>query len=233
MAKLQIFNSKGTKSEEMDFPKEMQVAENTNLLTQALYVFENRSHKGTRKTKTRSEVSLSTKKIYRQKGTGGARHGDKKAPIFVGGGVAHGPRGNKRILSLSKNQKRFVKKMVLTLKNKEKKLGVVSGLENIKSTKEASVMLKNVLKSVESKAKNVMLILADDKNNVYRYLRNLKGVNVGFFNDFNLRKMFVSGFVIVDKAVFGKTPAANDQKEVKTEKKETKVTPKKVSKSKK
>ena len=66
---------------------------NTAILSQAVRVYTSNSHQKTSKVKTRGEVQGSTRKIYRQKGTGNARHGAKYAPIFVGGGIAHGPKG--------------------------------------------------------------------------------------------------------------------------------------------
>lgn len=88
-------------------PKEIfAVVASPKLLSQYVYVYLNNLKQGKGKVKTRSEVTGSTRKIYRQKGTGRARHGDIKAPIFVGGGVALGPTGNYRKLKLTKKMKR-------------------------------------------------------------------------------------------------------------------------------
>jgi len=100
--KIQNYN-KGAKAGGVILPKEFGIKVNPLLLAQAIYVYEDRAHVGLRKTKTRSEVERTTKKVYRQKGTGGARHGSRRAPIFVGGGVALGPRPLKREVLL--NQK--------------------------------------------------------------------------------------------------------------------------------
>jgi large subunit ribosomal protein L4 len=105
MLKVDLYSFEGKKKENATLPKEYDVKPNLILLSQAIHVFESREHLGLARTKTRSEVAISTKKIYRQKGTGGARHGAKSAPIFVGGGTAHGPKGVKRILRLSESQK--------------------------------------------------------------------------------------------------------------------------------
>lgn len=80
---------------------------NPALLAQAVRVYQWHEHPWRAKTKTRAEVtSLTGAKLHRQKGTGRARHGSRRAPIFVGGGVAHGPRGVRRSLSLSKRLSR-------------------------------------------------------------------------------------------------------------------------------
>ena len=76
---------------------------NSTLLAQAIRVYGSNSHQKTSKVKTRGEVDGSTRKIYRQKGTGNARHGAKYAPIFVGGGIAHGPTGILKLLSSATN----------------------------------------------------------------------------------------------------------------------------------
>ncbi|MBI1872200.1 50S ribosomal protein L4, partial [Candidatus Collierbacteria bacterium] len=66
---------------------------NEALLSQVIHVYRANTHQNTSKVKTRGEVNRTTKKVYRQKGTGNARHGARSAPIYVGGGVAHGPSG--------------------------------------------------------------------------------------------------------------------------------------------
>ena len=97
--KAQIFSVKGVKTGEESLPKEFSQKVNLALLAQAVHVFEERGHVGLRKTKTRSEINRTTKKIYKQKGTGGARHGSRRANLYVGGGVALGPRPIRRILT--------------------------------------------------------------------------------------------------------------------------------------
>jgi len=101
MTKVNLYKLSGA-TEKTEFPKKYQGNIEPSLLAQAVRVYEDRMHPGLSKVKTRSEVAKSTRKIYKQTGTGGARHGAKSAPIFVGGGVAHGPKGVKRLLSLSK-----------------------------------------------------------------------------------------------------------------------------------
>src|SRR3989344_5782006 len=90
---LSIYDIDGKVQKTVELPKDVfAVKVNSSLLTQAVKVYLTNQRQGNVKVKTRSEVIGSTKKIYRQKGTGKARHGAIKAPIFVGGGVAHGPK---------------------------------------------------------------------------------------------------------------------------------------------
>ena len=96
------------------------------LLAQAIYVYQENSHAGVSKVKTRGEVDLTKHKVYKQKGTGNARHGAKSAPIFVGGGVTFGPRGLK-LTPKSLNKKMKIKALLgaLSLYNKEERLSVL------------------------------------------------------------------------------------------------------------
>src|SRR3989339_658705 len=105
-----------------------------SLLAQAIHVYQENSHRGVSKTKTRGEINATKKKVYKQKGTGNARHGAKSAPIFVGGGVVFGPTGLKSAPK-SLNQKMKVKALagILSLYQKENRLSLVSATE-IKET---------------------------------------------------------------------------------------------------
>lgn len=113
-----VFDTKGEKIEDMKLPDAIfGVSPSKTLLAQYVRVYLANQRQGTASTKTRSEVVGSTRKIYRQKGTGRARHGAIKAPIFVGGGVAHGPRPKDFSLTLNKKQKRKALLMALSLKH--------------------------------------------------------------------------------------------------------------------
>ena len=95
--KTKLYTVKGEVKGDINLPKEYNLKTSNSLLLQAVRVFEDRTHFGLARVKTRSEVNKTRKKLYKQKGTGGARHGAKSAHIFVGGGVAHGPKGEKEI----------------------------------------------------------------------------------------------------------------------------------------
>ena len=102
-----MYDNKGAKSGTFALPKEIFGAKvNDDLMAQAVRVYLANQRQGNAHTKSRGEINLTTGKWYRQKGTGRARHGAKSAPIFVGGGVAHGPRKKDYTLSLSKNMKK-------------------------------------------------------------------------------------------------------------------------------
>lgn len=113
------------------------------LITQALYVYAENTHRGVSKTKTRGEVNLTKHKAYKQKGTGNARHGAKSSPIYVGGGVAFGPTGYKSALkSLSKKMKTLALLGMLSLYQKEGRLSEIdiSEITGSKTKKAAKIL---------------------------------------------------------------------------------------------
>jgi large subunit ribosomal protein L4 len=229
MAKITLFTSKGSKSGEIVFPKDLLAKENANLMSQAFHIFEDRSHVGTSKVKTRAEVNHTTRKIYKQKGTGGARHGDKKAPIFVGGGVAHGPKGIKRILNISKKLNRLALKMFLQSKVNDKKVFAVASLDALSKSKDASAVLEGIVKeSGKKNTANILVVLANDKKDITKYFRNLMGVRVVFWQNLNLRDVYLSNLLLIDKDALNTGAKVKETKKtlVKPEKKVVKKTEK-------
>jgi large subunit ribosomal protein L4 len=207
MTKIQIYSASGTKTGTYDLARDFSIQPNMNLLAQTMHVYEDRSHKGTSKVKTRSEVNKTRAKMYNQKGTGRARHGDAKAPIFVGGGIAHGPKGIKRILTLSNDLKKRALKMALDLKVKEGRIFMADKLELIKKTKDANKLLVNITKELDGKSNQVLLALASNKKEVARNFRNIKNVRILNWDNLNAYEVLLSGLVIIDKDAMNKTAA--------------------------
>lgn len=200
MLKAKVYSAKGVKMEDFSLPKEYDVKENLNLLAQASRVYESNSHAGSRKTKTRSEVQKSTRKIYKQKGTGGARHGAKSAPIFVGGGVAFGPTGEKRPLSLPSKIKALSKITAVAFKLRSGNGFVVSGLEKISKSKEASDLVKKAVKG--GLGKKFTVALSDKGVGAYKAFRNLRNVSVFSFKNMNAWNILKMGTLVLDKRIF-------------------------------
>ena len=156
---------------------------NKQLVSNVLYKT-NANYKGRKaKTKQKNEIIGSTSKIYAQKGTGNARHASRKAPIFVGGGVAHGPKGEKsyKIRKLNKTEKKQSITSILSEKNKKNDIVIYSNFEKpIKKTKEMySMLLKNNL---------INSILIFDKNsitNVEKATRNIPHIKITDVNHFS------------------------------------------------
>lgn len=199
--KLHTYTSTGSKSSSIGLPKQYQAKENMVLLAQALRVYENRLHPGLSKTKRRGEIAATTRKVYRQKGTGMARHGAKSAPIFVGGGKAHGPTGLKRKLTLPKKMRRKALKVALSLKSKNGEVVVVSAISSLKKTKQAVGLIDQITQKEKWTGKNLRFTFAlSEKNkNAFLALRNIKNVEVMPFRSLNAHKVYFGGILIVDK----------------------------------
>ena len=156
---------------------------NNQLVSNVLYKT-NANYKGRKaKTKQQNEIKGSTSKIYAQKGTGNARHASKKAPIFVGGGVAHGPKGelNYKKRKLNKSEKKLSIASLISQKNKLKELIILDDFENaIKKTKE----MNNILLKFEAKNS---IIIADkkSKDNIFKSARNIPNVKITDVNHFS------------------------------------------------
>ena len=156
---------------------------NKRLVSNVLYKT-NANYKGRHaKTKQQNEVSGPTSKIYAQKGTGNARHASRKAPIFIGGGIAHGPKGElaykKR--KLNKSEKKQSVASLITEKAKNKNILVFNDFSTvIKKTKEMSVIINKF------EINNSIIILdKKSKDNIEKSIRNIPNVKVTDINHFS------------------------------------------------
>tara|TARA_B100000029_G_scaffold442963_1_gene461688 strand:- start:178 stop:801 length:624 start_codon:yes stop_codon:yes gene_type:complete len=181
--KLEKLNLEGKKDSIEVLDKIFSAKINKKLVNTVLYKT-NANYKGRHaKTKQQNEVSGPTSKIYAQKGTGGARHASKKAPIFVGGGIAHGPKGElaykKR--KLNKSEKKLSVASLITEKNFNKNLIIFNDFSNeIKKTKE----MYSIIKKFE--IQNSLIILdKNSKNNIEKSIRNIPNIKVTDINHFS------------------------------------------------
>lgn len=137
---------------------------------------------GTAKTKQRNEVSGSTKKIHRQKGTGGARHGSRKAPIFVGGGRIFGPQPRDYTFKLNKKVKRLARISALSYKAKDNEVTVI---ENFSMEKPATKEFNSMLKSLALDGKKALVVIPEINKNLVLSSRNLPKAKVVQATDIN------------------------------------------------
>ena len=156
---------------------------NRKLVSNLLYKT-NANYKGRKaKTKQKNEIIGSTSKIYAQKGTGNARHASRKAPIFIGGGIAHGPKGedNYKVRKINKSEKKKSITSLITEKNNEKNLIIFSDFKNeILKIKEMNKILEKF------KAKDSLMILdKSSKNKILRSVKNIPNVKVTDVNHFS------------------------------------------------
>jgi large subunit ribosomal protein L4 len=162
---------------------------NKSLVSNVLYKT-NANYKGRKaKTKQKNEIIGSTSKIYAQKGTGNARHASRKAPIFVGGGVAHGPKGQSsyKTRRLNKSEKKLSIASLISEKNKLKDLIILNDFnKEIIKTKEMNKIL------IKFNAKNSLIILdSNSKEKIKKSIRNIpnvKSTDVNHFSAFDIIK---------------------------------------------
>lgn len=156
-------------------PSDIFAAEvNNALIAQAIRVFLANQREGSASTKSRGEVRGSTRKIYRQKGTGRARHGGIRAPIFVGGGIAFGPKPKDYSLKLSKKMKKNALFSALSVKRADNAITIVAGSEKLEAkTKEAAKLLATL--SLTDKPE-VLFVVSEGADNVRKAARNLSNV---------------------------------------------------------
>ena len=181
--KIEKLNINGKKDSIEVLDKIFSVKINKKLINNVLYKT-NANYKGRHaKTKQQNEVSGPTSKIYAQKGTGNARHASRKAPIFVGGGIAHGPKGQlgykKR--KLNKSEKKLSIASLISEKKKNNNLVIFSDFQSeIKKTKE----MNNILKKFE--ILNSLIILdKTSKDKVEKSIRNIPNIKVTDINHFS------------------------------------------------
>lgn len=177
-----MFDVKGASAGTFSLPKEVfGVKVNEALMAQAVRVYLANQRLGTAVTQTRGEVTGSTKKIYRQKGTGGARHGGKRAPIFVKGGVAHGPKLRDYSLAMPQKMKKAALLSALSQRASEGDIRVISGVTKIEAkTKNMYQLISKVTEDKKGKGKVLLVISAtpNELPNVFRGARNIKNVEV-------------------------------------------------------
>ena len=174
--KLEVINIEGKKIDSVEVSDKIFSAEVNKKLVKSIIDWQlNHAKPRVAKTKQRNEIIGSTAKIYAQKGTGGARHSSRKAPIFVGGGIAHGPKGAVyKIKKLNKKVKKVGLLQLLSQKHKIKLLHVVEDFKKeIKKTKTFNQFIeKNNLKN---------LLIISDKNskiNIIKSVRNIPNLKL-------------------------------------------------------
>ncbi|MBM3209073.1 50S ribosomal protein L4 [Candidatus Shapirobacteria bacterium] len=172
-----------------------------SLLAQAARVYLANQKLARPKTKTRAEVAGSGRKIWREKGTGRARHGDQYAPIFVGGGIAHGPRGFLKRSVMPQKMRKQALYGALSDKLSEGKILVVDGLEKIgPKTKD----LAQFLKSLSLRDKKMLLVPSKKIAALVLAGRNLPEVKIAYFNTLNCYQVLNSQRIIFSKeAILG------------------------------
>lgn len=211
-------------------PKEVFSSEvNTDLLAQAVRVHLANRRQGTQSALTRAEIQRTRKKYQKQKGSGNARHGDRKAPIFVGGGVAFAPKPRDHSLSLSSKMRRAAIFSALSSKNEAKEILVASEMTKLsgKTAEVANFLVENIGTA------NKLLIVTDTyRDNVYRAGRNIPGISILPMDQINVYEILKADKVLIMEEALAFKEKVTTTKETKEETKveeKTEKTSKKVA----
>jgi len=152
---------------------------------------------GTHKAKERGEITGSTKKIKRQKGTGTARAGSIKNPLFRGGGRVFGPRPRNYTVRLNKKVKALARRSALSARAAE---GSIRVIEDLSMDAPATKTLNNVLNAVNPNGGRQLLVTADNNKNVYLSGRNLQSTHIQSAKDLNTYNVLKAGTVLISES---------------------------------
>ncbi len=185
--KLPVLDMQGQEVGERELPEEIfEAPVNVGLMHQAYVRQMANARLGTHSAKTRGQVNRTKKKWYRQKGTGRARHGSRNAPIFVGGGVAHGPQQRKYTKDMPKKMRRAALRSALSAKAAEGEIVLVDGLElDAPRTR----LMAEALASLVGSEGTVLVLLGAENDNVTRSLKNLPDAHYLWASYLNVRDL--------------------------------------------
>ena len=152
---------------------------------------------GTHKSKERSEIAGSTKKLGRQKGGGGARHGDIKSPLFHGGGRVFGPRPRNYSFKLNKKMKALARRSALTYKAQNNQIMII---EDIKFDAPKTKEFVNITRNLKLEGQKLLLVLAGQEPNLYLSLRNVPTASVVTASDINTYRVLDNRMILVTES---------------------------------
>ncbi len=194
--KVNVKNASGTTIEELELRDDIfGIKPNTAVMHQALVRQLANKRLGTHKTKTRGEVSGTTAKWYRQKGTGRARHGDRKAPIFVGGGQAHKPVPRDYTQKMPRKMRRLALRSALSAKAAAEQIIV---LDKLAFDEPKTVEVLQLMDNLQISGSAVIL-LSERNENVEKSARNLENVKTLRAGYLNIRDLLGHNYVIMPK----------------------------------
>ncbi|HLD11385.1 MAG TPA: 50S ribosomal protein L4 [Patescibacteria group bacterium] len=189
-----LMNVQGEKEKECVLPKDIfDVEVSEELITQAIRIHLTNLRQGTVRTKTRGDVRGGGRKPWRQKGTGRARQGSIRSPLWVGGGVAHGPKPKNYQLHLSPVMRRKALYSALTLKRKEKEMIAVEGLTTIQPK---AKKMREILMKLQLQNKKILLVLPGKEEKVALAARNFPTVSMVPFTDLSTYAVVNSDIVL-------------------------------------
>lgn len=201
--KLSVFNIEGKETgRQIDLPEDIfGIEPNEHAVYLAVKQYLNNQRQGTHKAKEKGEITASTRKIKRQKGTGTARAGSLKSPIFRGGGRAFGPRPRSYGIKLNKKVRTLARKSALTSKMASGQIKVV---EDFTFDLPKTQAFANILKGLEADQKRTLVVTSDMDKMVYLSSRNIQKVNVTRAQDLNTYEVMVANTLLISEGAIEK-----------------------------
>jgi large subunit ribosomal protein L4 len=196
---LDILNTKGEKTgRTIELPEEIfGIEPNDHVIYLAVKQYQGAQRQGTHKVKTRSEVQGSSKKLHKQKGTGGARKGNLRSPIYKGGGTIFGPKPHKYDIKLNRKVKDLAKMSALAYKAKENAIVV---LEDVNMDAPKTKAFSGILSSLKIDNKKSLFVIPEYNDNLYLSLRNIPGVNGTVISDMNTYDILNAGVLVLTES---------------------------------
>lgn len=183
----------------IELPEEIFGAEpNTHVVYLAVKQYLAAQRQGTHKVKTRAEANGSSKKLVKQKGTGGARKGNLRSPIYKGGGTIFGPKPHLYDFKLNRKVKDLAKISALSAKAKDNAIVIV---EDVTMDAPKSKQFAGILKSLQVSDKKTLFVIPEDNDNVYLSLRNIPGVQGTLLSDVNTYDIVNANVLVFTESV--------------------------------
>ena len=195
-----ILNIQGAKTgRTIELPEEIFGAEpNNHVIYLAVKQYLAAQRQGTHKVKTRAEANGSSKKLVKQKGTGGARKGNLRSPIYKGGGTIFGPKPHSYDFKLNRKVKDLAKISALSYKAKENAIVIV---EDLVLDAPKSKQFAAILNSLQLSNKKTLFVLPEDSENIYLSLRNIEGVKGTLLSDVNTYDIVNANVLVFTESV--------------------------------
>lgn len=197
MPKTTVYTTSGKAKGEINLPEEVfGVKVNPQLMAQAVRVYLANQRGGNADTMTRAEINRTKAKWFRQKGTGRARHGSRSAPIFVGGGLAHGPKSRDWSLSFPDKMRRAAFASALSQMNAEKKIVILEKIQQIEPKTREAVKILNNLNLISER---VTWVIGERTDNLIKATRNMTNVVLENAKQINTYQVLDSDKIIVSE----------------------------------
>jgi len=196
---LDIINTKGAKTgRTIELPDDIfGIEPNDHVIYLAVKQYQGAQRQGTHKVKTRMEVKGSSKKLHKQKGTGGARKGNLRNPLYKGGGSIFGPKPHAYDIKLNRKVKDLAKMSALAYKAKENAIVV---LEDVNMDAPKTKTFTGILNSLNIGRKKALVVLPEYNSNLYMSLRNVAGVNGTLLSDMNTYDILNANVLILTES---------------------------------